>query len=105
MKVIMLADVQGVGKKDQIVDAKDGYVRNFLFPKKLAIEATKANLAMLEGKQKTERARHAADIAAAKELKAKLESAPITMAVKTGEGGRLFGSVTNKEVSAHLSTL
>ena len=102
MKVILLQDVQGIGKKDQMVDAKEGYARNFLFPKKLAIEANKANVNQLEAKKKSERERRAAEIAEATDLKTKLEANPITMAVKTGEGGRLFGSITNKEVAAHL---
>ena len=103
MKVIMLADVQGVGKKDQVLELKDGYVRNFLFPKKLAIEATKANVNMLENKQKAERERKAKDVEDANALKAKLEANVISISVKTGEGGRLFGSVTNKDVAAAIA--
>ena len=102
MKVILLQDVQGVGKKEQVVEVKDGYCRNFLFPKKLAIEATKANMNMLESKKKNERERRAKDIEDAKALKAKLEANAITICVKTGEAGRLFGSVTNKDVAAAI---
>jgi len=98
----MLQDVQGVGKKDQVLELKDGYVRNFLFPKKLAIEASKANIAMLESKQRNERERKAKDIEAANTLKARLEAKPIAVSAKTGEGGRLFGSVTNKDVAAAI---
>ena len=102
MKVILLQDVQGVGKKEQVVEVKDGYCRNFLFPKKLAIEATKANMNMLEGKKKNERERRAKDIEDAKALKTKLEANAVAISVKTGEAGRLFGSVTNKDVAAAI---
>jgi len=102
MKVILLQDVQGVGKKEQVVEVKDGYCRNFLFPKNLAIEATKANMNMLEGKKKTERARKAKEIEDATALKARLEANGFSIAVKTGEAGRLFGSVTNKDVAAAI---
>jgi large subunit ribosomal protein L9 len=102
MKVILVQDVKGVGKKDQVIDAADGYVRNFLFPRKLAIEATKANLAALEKKQQGAAALKAKELAAAQELKALLESKTLNLALKTGGGDRLFGSVTNKEVAAAL---
>ncbi|MCL2168647.1 MAG: 50S ribosomal protein L9 [Defluviitaleaceae bacterium] len=102
MKVILLADVKGVGKKDQIIDAADGYVRNFLFPRKLAVEATKQNLAQLEKKQAGESAKKAQELQDAKELKTALEAKTIVLRLKTGGGERLFGSVTNKEVAAAL---
>lgn len=102
MKVILLQDVKGVGKKDQVIDAADGYVRNFLFPKKLAVEANKQNMAGLEKKQATQKAQQAQDLADAKELKTTLESKTIKLKLKTGGGDRLFGSVTNKEVATAL---
>ncbi|MCL2415766.1 MAG: 50S ribosomal protein L9 [Defluviitaleaceae bacterium] len=106
MKVILLEDVKGVGKKDQIIEAKDGYAANFLFPKKLAIEANKNNMQMLEGRKKTAAEKQDRETTAANTLKTKLESKPLNIRVKkTGEGGRLFGSVTNKEISAALSEL
>jgi len=102
MKVILLQDVKGVGKKDQIIDVSDGYARNFLFPKKLAAEATKANVNSLETKKKNEQEQRKKELEDAKALKVVLESKSITFAQKTGEGGRLFGSVTNKEVAQAL---
>jgi len=102
MKVILLQDVKGVGKKDEIIDAADGYVRNFLFPRKLAVEANKQNMASLEKKQATTAAQKAQDLEEAKTLKATLESKTINLKLKTGGGDRLFGSVTNKEIAAAL---
>ena len=102
MKVILLQDVKGVGKKDQIIDAADGYVRNFLFPKKLAVEANKANMDMLDKKKKGAEAQRIKDLEEAKAMKAVLEEKVLKISQKTGEGGRLFGSVTNKEVAQVL---
>jgi large subunit ribosomal protein L9 len=102
MKVILLQDVKGVGKKDEVINAADGYVRNFLFPKKLAVEANKANLAALEKKQKANAAQKAKELEEARELKTLLESKIIRLALKTGGGDRLFGSVTNKELAEAL---
>jgi len=102
MKVILLQDVKGVGKKDQMIEAADGYARNFLFPKKLAVEATKANIASLESKKKSAEQTRVKDLEDARALKTALEEKTITIAQKTGEGGRLFGSVTNKEVAQAL---
>jgi len=102
MKVILLQDVKGVGKKDEVINAADGYVRNFLFPRKLAVEATKQNLAQLEKKQAGAKAQKAKELDEAKILKSQLEGETITLALKTGGGDRLFGSVTNKEVAAAI---
>jgi len=102
MKVILLQDVKGVGKKDEIINAADGYVRNFLFPKKFAVEANKANLAALEKTQKATAAGKAKELEVAKELKALIESKTVTLALKTGGGDKLFGSVTNKELADAL---
>ncbi|MCL2397436.1 MAG: 50S ribosomal protein L9 [Defluviitaleaceae bacterium] len=103
MKVILLQDVKGVGKKDQIIEASDGYVRNFLMPKKLAVEASKVNVTALETKKRGAEKQRVKDLEDARAMKALLESKTITIAQKTGEGGRLFGSVTNKEVAQALS--
>jgi len=102
MKVILLQDVKGVGKKDQIIDAADGYVRNFLFPKKLAVEANTANMNMLDKKKKGVEAQRIKDLEDARAMKSVLEEKVIKISQKTGEGGRLFGSVTNKEVAQML---
>ena len=102
MKVILLEDVKGVGKKDQVLECADGYVRNFLFPKKLAVEATKQNIAQLEKRLAGIAEQKAYDLADAKGMKDTLESKTIKLALKTGGGDKLFGSVTNKEVAAAL---
>ena len=103
MKVILLEDVKGVGKKDQVLDCSDGYVRNFLFPKKLAVEATKQNLHHLEKRLQNEADGRAKDLSDAKALKAFLEEKTVVMALKTGGGEKLFGSVTNKELAGAIS--
>ncbi len=102
MKVILLEDIKGVGKKDQIINASDGYARNFLFAKNKALEATPNNLKQLENKKKAEEAKKAEELANAKELSAKIEELSVTVAVKTGDNGKIFGSVTNKEIGSAL---
>jgi len=106
MKIILLEDVKGTGKKGQVVNASDGHARNFLFPRKLAIEATAANMAALEKQQKDAQNKVAKEVAAANELAEKLQAKPVTIAAKVGEKGRMFGSISNKEVAeAILSQL
>ena len=99
MKVILLEDIKGVGKKDQIINASDGHARNYLFPKKLALEATAANLKQLERKKKVLNDKILKDLEEAKELAKKLEQLKIAISVKIGDNGKLFGSVTNKEIA------
>lgn len=102
MKVILLQDVKGVGKKDQMIEASDGYARNFLFPKKLAVEASKANINSLESKKRTAEQLRVKNLEDARAMKTLLEGKIVKISQKTGEGGRLFGSVTNKEVAQAL---
>lgn len=102
MKVILLEDIKGVGKKGQIINASDGHANNFLLPKGLAVEANKANLKALENKNKAAEQKRLDEIAEAEAMKSDLESKVLKMTVKTGDKGRLFGSVTNKEVAAAL---
>jgi len=102
MKVILLQDVKGVGKKDQMIEASDGYAHNFLFPKKLAVEANKANINSLEAKKRSAEQQRVKTLEDARAMKALLETKTIKISQKTGEGGRLFGSVTNKEVAQAL---
>lgn len=102
MKVILQADVKGQGKKGQLINVSDGYARNFLFPKKLAVEASTDNLNVMKQKQAAEEARIAREKAAAKELAEKLKSCMVIISAKAGTGGRLFGSVTTSEVSDAL---
>ena len=99
MKVILLEDVKSIGKKGQIIDANDGYARNFLFKKKLAVEATNANMNDLKLQKnndiKVAKEQHEAALAFAKEL----EEKEIKLSIKAGEGGRTFGSVSSKEIA------
>ena len=98
MKVILQADVKGTGKKGQVFEVADGYARNFLFPKKLAIEATTGNIQDISHKQALEERRKEKEKENAIELAGKLNALQIEVKTKIGEGGRLFGSVTSKEI-------
>lgn len=99
MKVILLEDVKALGKKGEIVNVNDGYARNFILPKKLGLEANNKNLNDLKlQKQKEEKiAQELLD--AAKELAKKIEAGKVEVKIKTGEGGRTFGSVSSKEIA------
>ena len=100
MKVILLKDVKGLGKAGDTANASDGYARNFLFPKKLALEATDANLKALERKRAEMQAQIAEDKAAAEALKNKIEQADaVVIESKAGDGGKLFGAVTAKDIA------
>lgn len=102
MKVILLEDVKALGKKGQIVNINDGYARNFVLPKKLGVEATPKNLndLKLQNANKEKLAQEALD--AAKELAAKLEAGKVVLSIKTGEGGKAFGSVSSKEIATEV---
>lgn len=100
MEVILLQDVKTLGKKGQTVKVNDGYARNFILPKKLGIEATARNLNDLKLQKANEERIAAQKLEEAKELAAKIEEKSVTVAVKAGEGGRLFGSVSTKEIAA-----
>ncbi len=100
MEIVLLEDVKALGKKGQIVKVNDGYARNFILPKKLGVEATARNLNDLK-LQKANAAKIAAEqLAAAKEMAAKLEPLSVTLKMKAGEGGKAFGSVSGKEIAA-----
>lgn len=102
MKVILLADVKGHGKKGELCNVSDGYARNFLFPKKLAIEADNAALNELKNREEAAAHHKQEEIKAAKELAAKLEGKTVTIKAKAGNNGKLFGSVTSKEIAAEI---
>ena len=104
MKVILLEDVKGTGKKGQVVNASDGHARNFLFPRKLAIEATDANLASLNAQQKKTEHKLAQEVQAAKEIAEKLQAKPVVINAKVGDKGRMFGSISNKEVAEAIQS-
>lgn len=102
MKVVLLKDVKNVGKRDDILTVSDGYARNFLFPQKLAAEATPGALKEIQRKRAAQDAREAEMLAEAKEKAAALKDKAITLEVKCGEKGRLYGSVTAAEVAEAL---
>ena len=99
MKVILLQDIKSVGKKGEIVNASDGYARNFLFPRKLAQEATAENLHILNQKKENERKKKLAEIEEAQAIAEKLKGKEIKITAKSGENGRLFGAITNKDIA------
>lgn len=102
MQIILNADVKALGKKGELVNVSDGYARNFILPKKLGVEATPKNLNDLKLHKAAEEKKLKEILEEAKELAKKLESITIELKIKTGEGGRTFGSISSKEISAEL---
>lgn len=102
MKVILLQDDKTLGKKGDVVNAKEGYARNFLFPKKVAIEATPANMKVLENQRKAQEQKEQEILAEAKKLEEELLKITLVIKTKTGENGKLFGSITTKEIAELL---
>lgn len=102
MKVILQQDVKGQGKKGQLIEASEGYARNFLLPRKLAIPATADALNTMKLKEKARLAEEAANRAAAAEVAEKLKNSPVKISAKAGANGKLFGAITAKEVSEAL---
>jgi len=103
MKVILLKDVKGTGKRGDVVDVSDGHGRNFLIPRGLAKEATEGGVNQVHHQKEAEEKRNAEALAEAKELAAKIESLKVTFQAKAGEGSKLFGSITNKDVAKMLN--
>lgn len=102
MKVILLDNIKGVGKKDEIINATDGYARNFLFPKKLAIEANAENMSKLNNKKEAANYKKDVEKQKAEEMANKLKGIMLKIQVKAGENGKIFGGVTAKEISDNL---
>ena len=102
VKVILQQDVKGQGKKGQLIEASDGYARNFLLPRKLAVPATAENLNTMKQQEKAKKAQEAAEKAEAEAVAEKLKSSVVKLTAKAGTGGRLFGAVTSKEISDGL---
>ena len=102
MKVILKQDIKGVGKKDQIVNAADGYARNYLFPKNLAVPADAGNMNNLKAKNESIAYRKNENLKKAKALSERLLKLTLKIEVKAGENGKLFGGVTSKEISEEL---
>lgn len=99
MKVVLLQDVKSVGKKDTVVTVSDGYARNFLFPRKLAVEATAAAMNDVKTKESAKAHHKREEIKAAEEIKAKIDGKTVTIKAKAGKEGKLFGAVTTKDVA------
>ena len=99
MKVILLENVKSLGKKGEIVNVNDGYARNYILPKKLGVEATGKNLNDLKLQKNNEKKVAQENLDAAKELAAELSAGKVELAIKVGEGGRTFGSVSSKEIA------
>lgn len=104
MKVILLDNIKGVGKKDEVINASDGYARNFLFPKKLAVEANNENMNKLKAKKQSEQYKKDCDKENAQKIAKQLDDITLTIKVKAGENGKIFGGVTSKEISEELKT-
>ena len=104
MKVILLKDIKGLGKEGDLVNAKDGYARNFLFPKGDAIEATPGNLKKWKENKEKEAERKENEYKEALALKTKIENISVVIQGKSGEGGRLFGSITSKDIADALKS-
>lgn len=102
MKVIFLQDVKGQGKKGEIKDVSEGYANNFLIPRKLAVRASEGNIKQLETQKRAEAKRKDQEKADAEQLAKKLETVTVTLKAKSGEGGRLFGSITSKQIAEEL---
>lgn len=102
MKVVLLQDIKGTGKKDQIIEVSDGYARNFLFPRKMALEANANNMNAVKRSKEAEAHREQKSRAAAEELAKKLKGGVIRVTARAGEGGRLYGSITSQEIADAL---
>ncbi len=102
MKVILKQDIKGVGKKDQVINAADGYARNFLIPRGMAVPADTGNMNTLKAKNDANSARKERDLKESKKLAEELKTKMITISVKAGSNGKLFGGVTSKEISEAL---
>lgn len=100
MEVILLEDVKSLGKKGQIVKINDGYARNYVLPKKLGLEANAKNLNDLKLEKARQAKQAAEELQEAKELAVKVEEKQVKLTMKTGEGGKTFGTISTKEISA-----
>ncbi|NLP35988.1 MAG: 50S ribosomal protein L9 [Clostridiales bacterium] len=102
MEVILTQDVKSLGKKGEVVKVSDGYARNYILPKKLGLEATKQNLYDLKQKKDAEAKRQKEILEEAKEFATKLEKITVKLGIKTGEGGKTFGSISSKEIATEV---
>ena len=102
MKVILNSDIKGVGKKNEIINASDGYARNYLFPKKLAVPADTQNMNVLNAKKASEQHKKDLECEEAKKKKEKMKTIVLKITTKAGENGKTFGSITSKEIAETL---
>ena len=104
MKVILLQDVKKMGKKGDVIEASDGYARNYLFPRKLAEEATANALHIVNAKKENERKKKLAELEEAQKLAAELKGKEVTINAKAGDNGRLFGAIINKDIAEVINS-
>ena len=104
MKVILKEDVKGTGKKGEMVNVKDGYARNFLIPRGLAVEATAENINIMKARKQAENTKKEKEMAKAREMAEKLGKTTVVIKTKAGENGKLFGSITSKDISDKLKS-
>ncbi len=104
MKVVLTQDVKGLGKKGELINASDGYCRNYLLPRKIAVEANSQAMSELKNRESAEKHKIETEIKAAKETAAKLEGKTVKLSAKAGSNGKLFGSVTSKDVASVISS-
>ena len=104
MKVILLDNIKGVGKKDEIINASDGYARNYLLPKKLAVEANAENMSKLNNKKEANNYKKDLEKQAAEETAKKFKGILLKIKAKAGENGKIFGGITAKEISENLKS-
>ena len=102
MKVILTQDIKGVGKKDEIINANDGYARNFLLPRKMAVEANSQNMSLLQGRKDSANFKKEQEKENALKIQDKLSKIMLKIKVKAGGNGKIFGSITSKEISTEL---
>ena len=102
MKVILTQDIKGVGKKDEIINANDGYARNFLLPRKMAVEANSQNMSLLQGRKDSANFKKEQEKESALKIQEKLSKIMLKIKVKAGENGKIFGSITSKEIAIEL---
>jgi len=104
MKVILTQDVKSLGKRNQLVDVSDGYAKNFLFKKNLAIEADAKNLNIMKDRMQSDNSKKDRELIEANILKSKLEGKQVKMEVRAGENGKLFGSITTKDIADAIAS-
>lgn len=102
MKVILNTDIKGVGKKNEVINASDGYARNYLFPKNLAVPADNQNMNILNAKKASQKHKKDLECEEAKKLQEKMKTLVLKITTKAGENGKTFGSITSKEIAENL---